>query len=335
MLNMHTPKEILLETLKPDGKPERLLEQFEAFSVVMNDPCQRYTRGMREKGKTVKDRWGTTIVWPADQHAAMPHVTADNKVLPDVTRWREYIHVPDLVANCTDWTDCVHDAEEIRKKGDTMVLGFMGTGVFEECHHLMGFEDTLSNLLIEPEAMHELIDVIGEFRLTYAKLLVDNLKPDCILSHDDWGNKTNLFMHPDVWREFFKPQYVKIYGYMKDHGVLVMHHADSYCEQIVEDMVDIGIDIWQGVLNTNNIPKIQRELNGKMTLMGGIDSWIDRRESEEPEIRAEVRRAMNEYAPGGHYIPCITYGGPGTIFPHVDPIITDEIRKYNKEHYNA
>ena len=52
----------------------------------------------------------------------------------------------------------------------------------------------------------------------------------------------------------------------------------------------------------------------------------------EEEIRKEVRRACEEYAPHGHFIPCITYGGPGCLFPHVDSIIDDEIEKYNKEH---
>ena len=46
-------------------------------------------------------------------------------------------------------------------------------------------------------------------------------------------------------------------------------------------------------------------------------------------IRGYVSRALNEYCPGGHFIPSITYGLAGTIFPHVDPIINDEIRKYN------
>ena len=56
-------------------------------------------------------------------------------------------------------------------------------------------------------------------------------------------------------------------------------------------------------------------------------------DSTEEEIRKEVRRACEEYAPNGHFIPCITYGGPGCLFPHVDSIIDDEIEKYNKEVY--
>lgn len=52
-----------------------------------------------------------------------------------------------------------------------------------------------------------------------------------------------------------------------------------------------------------------------MTLMGGIDaSIVDRVDSTEEEIRKEVRRACEEYAPHGHFIPCITYGGPGCLF---------------------
>ena len=116
--------------------------------------------------------------------------------------------------------------------------------------------------------------------------------------------------------------------------MIIMHHSDSFCEPIIEDMVDLGIDIWQGALPQNDIVKLQKQLDGRMVLMGGIDAAIvDRADSTEEEIRAEVRRACETYAPGGHYIPCITYGGPGCLFPHVDPIINDEIEKYNKETY--
>lgn len=120
---------------------------------------------------------------------------------------------------------------------------------------------------------------------------------------------------------------------MRENGVIAIHHSDSFCEPIVEDMVDVGIDIWQGVLPTNNIPKLQEQLQGRMILMGGIDSGIDRIDATEEEIRKEVRRACNEYGKGGGIIPSYTYGDPGTIFPHVCPIIEDEIDKYNLETY--
>ena len=331
---MLTQKQNLLETLKKDGKPDRLVNQFKPFVHIAVDPVVRYTRGNRARGTVSKDVWGTTFNWPADQYAGMPHVTDDDKVLPDITNWRDYVKVPDLVANCTDWADALAAAGDVNRD-EQLVMGFMGTGCFEQMHYLMGFEDTLMNMLIEPEYLDELAEVIGEYRFTYAKLLVDNLKPDLILSHDDWGSKSNLFMNPESWRRFFKPYYSKIYGYMRDHGVIVMHHADSYLEPIANELIDIGVDIWQGVLPSNNIQKIRKETNGQIALMGGIDSVVDRADAGEAEIRAEVRRACSEYGPGGHFIPCLTYGGAGSIYPHVDPIVADEIDKYNMEVYGV
>ena len=82
--------------------------------------------------------------------------------------------------------------------------------------------------------------------------------PDVILSHDDWGSKNSLFMNPDTWREFFKEHYRRIYGYMKENGVLP----------------------------SNDILAMQKRLDGKMMLMGGIDAAIvDRADSTEKEIR--------------------------------------------------
>jgi len=332
---MLTAKANFLETLKKDGKPDRLVNQYQPFVPVMIDPCGKFTRGNRVKGLTTKDRWGTEIAWPEDQFAAMPHVTRENQVLKDITHWRDYVNVPDIVGACSDpelWKEAQEAAAAV-DRNEKLVLGFMGTGVFEQMHYLMGFEDTLMNLLEEPEDMLELAEVIGEYRFQYAKLLVDNLKPDIILSHDDWGSKTNLFMSPDTWREIIKPQYVKMYSYMKEHGVLIMHHADSYLEPIVEDMVELGVDIWQGTLPTNNIAKITEKLDGRMALMGGIDSWIDRADATEEEIRKETRRVCEEYGTLGHFVPSLTYGLSGSIFPHVDPIVADEIDRYNKEKF--
>lgn len=330
---MLTAKQNFLETIKKDGHPDRLVNAYEPFATIMIDPVQKFTRGNRQKGKTTKDRWGTEIAWPETQMFAMPHVTEENKVCPDVTEWQKYVKVPDLVANCSDpalWEPAKEAAAKVNRE-EQLVMSFMGTGVFEELHHLMGFEDTLMNLLLEPEAMTELAEAIGEYRFQYTKLLVDNLKPDVIISHDDWGSKNNLFMSPEVWREIIKPQYVRMYQYMKDHGVIILHHADSFCEPIVEDMVELGIDVWQGVLPTNDIVKLQKQLDGRMTLMGGVDSVVDRAEATEEEIRAEVRRVCETYGPGKHFIPSLTYGLAGALFKHVDPILYDEIEAYNKK----
>ena len=136
-------------------------------------------------------------------------------------------------------------------------------------------------------------------------------------------------MSPEMWREFFKEPYRKFYGYIRERGCIALHHADSYLAPIVEDMAEIGIQVWQGVLPENDIPALQQRLKGSMVLMGGIGAAIDRPDSTEEEIRQYVRQTLETCCPGGHFIPSITYGLNGTIFKHVDPIIDSEIVAYN------
>jgi hypothetical protein len=330
---MMTPRQNLLETIKKGGHPECLPNSYTAFKTIAGDAVFKYIRGNRIRGTNSIDKWGTQILFPADAPAAVPYVTAENQVIRQIENWREYVKVPDLVANCSQgWEDSQKMHSQIDRE-NYLSMVVMGTGIFEQLHMLMTFEDTLINFLTEPDAMHELIDVITQYRLTYMKLIVEHLHPDVICSHDDWGSKSSMFMSPETWREFFKEPYRKLYTYLHENGVIVMHHGDSYMEPVAVDMADIGVDIWQGVLPTNDIVSISKRLDGRMALMGGIDSVIDRADASEDEIRAETRRACNEYGGLDNFIPSMTYGGAGTIYEHVEGIIIDEIAKYNTEHF--
>ena len=327
-----TAKEIFLELLKPDGRPERQLVQYEALQMALGDPIGRYLHEGRMPGATITDRWGTVIEWPADAPGSMPLVTEENKVIKDITRWRDHVHAPDFIPHSSDPAAWESFRAKVRERAgdERLVAGFMGTGIFEQCHFLMPFQDVLTNLYDHPGEMHELIEYITEYRLAYVKHLIENLKPDVIFSHDDWGTKDALFMKPDMWREFFKEPYRRFYGYIREQGVIAIHHADSYLAPIVEDMAEIGIQVWQGVLPENNIPELQQRLAGRMVLMGGIGAAIDREDAGEEEVRSYVRDALHRYCPGGHFIPSITYGIAGTVYKHVDPWIDDEIKKYNE-----
>ena len=332
---MLTKRQNFLETIKKDGKPDRVVKQFEGTAFTPGDPVNFYVRGERVPGMAPKkDRWGTTIMWPADSPAAMPHVTEELKVIKDVTSWREFVKVPDLIANCTEkslWEPYLELAASV-DRSENLLMMFAPTGIFERLHFLMGFEDMFINFMTEPEAMEDLCAAVGEHWYTAFKLMVENVHPDIILAHDDWGSKQNLFIQPDLWRDMIKKNYEKPYGYLHDNGVIIMHHADSFLEPIVEDMIDLHIDIWQGVLPQNDVPKLLEQIDGRMTLMGGIDAAIvDRPDSTEAEIRTETRRVLETYCAGGRFIPSITYGGPGTIYPHADKFINDEIDRYNKE----
>ncbi len=324
-----TSGELFRETVRRDGRPERVLRQYEGLSFVFGDPISRFLNGGMKRGTSFVNRWGVTIDYPEDAPGPMPHITEETKVLKDITKWREQVRIPDI-SRCADadWSAAAARAEEIRKEGNLACV-LMGTGIFEQLHYLMGFEDTLANLYEHPDEMHELIDRIYDFRMEYLMMLIEKIHPDAVLSHDDWGTKDALFMKTDMWRDYFKEKYRGFYGYMRSKGVIPIHHADSYCAPIVEDMVEIGIQVWQGALPENDIPRLLRQLDGRMVLMGGIGASVDRADATEEEVRKYVRDTLNDCARYGHFILCITYGLPGAVYRQIDPWIDSEIDRYN------
>lgn len=112
--------------------------------------------------------------------------------------------------------------------------------------------------------------------------------------------------------------------------MIYMHHADCICQPLVTDMVEIGIDIWQGVIAQNDIVEIQRVTEGKLAMVGGIDGpKIDVENITEEQIRAEVRRAVDTYCPAGRFYPAIPNGW--CFLEWNDKIEKDELKKYGRE----
>ena len=55
---MLNARELFLETIKPDGKPDRLLKQYEGTIFMPGDPVNVFVRGNRSPGMPPhKDLW--------------------------------------------------------------------------------------------------------------------------------------------------------------------------------------------------------------------------------------------------------------------------------------
>jgi hypothetical protein len=152
----------------------------------------------------------------------MPHVTEETKVIRDITSWREFTKVPDLLANCSDqqlWIPYLERMAQIDRENN-LVMAFAPTGLFERLHFLMGFEDTFVNLMTDPEAMADLCRRrrIPQYGM---KLMADIAHPDIILSHDDWGQQDKPVHEPGCLARVHKPNYFKAYGYLKSKASLI------------------------------------------------------------------------------------------------------------------
>lgn len=112
-----------------------------------------------------------------------------------------------------------------------------------------------------------------------------------------------------MFAEFFLEPYQRIYRYWRERGVqLIVHHSDSYAATLVPAMIEMGVDVWQGVLKSSDIPSLVKEHGGKMAFMGGIDnSIVDVRGWTEELVEREVGEMCASCGPL-YFVPCWTVG---------------------------
>lgn len=280
-----------------------------------------------QTGEDYKDPWGVTWRFNPGAPGPHPHITDENKVIKDIEKWEEQLTVPGF--DGLDFCPAIQVAETTNRK--EKFVGFMfGGGLFERTHFLMGMEDALVNYLEYPDEMAALLRKIADYKIAYIRLMAEKVHPDIIFYHDDWGSKQNVFLPPTVWRELIKPLQTEIASVIHECGMIYMHHADCICQPIVKDMVELGVDIWQGVIAQNDIVKIQEITEGKLAMVGGIDGpAIDIDGISEAAIRKEVRRAIDTYCPGGRFYPGIPNGVCYREWNN--SIFMDELHKYGRQ----
>lgn len=319
-------KENLQETLKKDGHPDRFVKQYEFLHVLMPSP---YYMGDYPfiPGNRGYDQYGVLWEFHEGQMGPMPRNSGDFRVLKDITKWRECVHRPVIPDDPEYWGMLNGIASEGRAAGK-YVCALHTQGLFERLHDLMGMEDSMINFYAEPEELKALIDFITGIELDYAKAMVGNVGINAVLHHDDWGGADSTFMSKDMFDEFLLPAYKKIYGYYKENGVLIVHHNDGFGATLVPSMIEMGIDIWQGVLPVNDIPALLDRYEGQITFMGEIETrYIDLPDWTEEKIAVEVEQAVAKVGNRRSFIPCLTAGLGVSQFPGVYDAVDTQIDK--------
>ena len=228
--------------------------------------------------------------------AAVPDVRCT--VMDDVTEWREKVKIPDPAA--FDWK-AAYEMEcrmigAPRRDQEVVAFGF-GNGVFERLAALMGFEDALIAMAMEPEETNALFEAITDYKVKALDYIIDAYHPDTIVYYDDVATERNLFMSPETFRTLIKPHHKRFAQECIKRGVMPIYHCCGHAEVIVEDMIDCGWVSWSSVQVSNDICKLIETYGDRFSFEGGYDSnGAPAREDATNElIDAEIRRCLETY----------------------------------------
>jgi len=331
---MLTAKQNMQETIR-GGSPDRFVNQYEAIRLLFH-PFLMFSNPLLNKGDPdVVNAWGVTNSFPENVPGAFPVHTPDKIVVKDIENWKDYVKAPKLQFTDEQWGIAKAMYDEIDGT-QSYKATFVAPGLFEQTHHLCEITRALEYYITDPDEMKDLIKYLTDWELELAEGICKHLKPDAIFHHDDWGSELSTFLSPNMFADYFVEPYKQIYRYYHDHGVeLVIHHADSYAATLVPYMIEMGIDIWQGPMESNNLPELIKKYGDKITFMGGIDNKsVDFTGWTQEHVRNKVREVCDACG-NKYFIPCITQGGPGSLYEGTYMAITEEIDNYSVEKFGV
>ena len=274
---------------------------------------------------TANDWFGQS--WTFEPGIGAPNPTPGVHLVPDITLWRDFMKFPDL--SKLDWEghSSADTASWDRENRLTLINDVFGP--WERMFSVMEFQDALCALMEEPEACYDFFGAIADHKIRLYEYIIKYYRPDIICMHDDYGHGKGMFMSPEVWRELIKPHLQRIIDMVASYGVIYEHHCCGYFAPILGEIADMGCAATNLVHKSNHPAELKKELGHKMCMIGAFDTqYLDAPSTAEEEMRASVRKTLDEMAPGGSYITLCGLKTKGR-----NEIVTDEIRRYSGNFY--
>ena len=205
-------------------------------------------------------------------------------------------------------------------------------GVFETSNGVLGIENSLMLLAMEPEKTHALYEKIAQWAAAYAQNCLD-VGIDIVHISDDWGENERMMMRPEQWREHIYPTESITVQAARAAGGMVSVHCDGYFYDVLEDLVEMGVQCVHPVQQSAgmDVPKFKREFAGRLALYGGLDIRHTLPRGTLQELEDEVRDLFRTMKPGGGFVFCTAHTvQPDTTLDRVELAyrVADEESKY-------
>jgi len=168
------------------------------------------------------------------------------------------------------------------------LMGRVYSTLFERYRFLRGYEASLIDPYVDRERFRELLGRIAQFQSVMVSQWLER-KADVISFGDDYGMQDRLFMAPEVWRREYKPLLAELFGQAKAGGAKVYLHADGNIEEILDDLVEIGLDMLNPVQKyAMDVERIGRRYGGRLCFHAGVNHQVTMPQGTPQQVREEA-----------------------------------------------
>ncbi len=204
---------------------------------------------------------------------------------------------------------------------DYAIIAEIGNSIFEQAWYLRGLENIFNDMYFNKKLLHALLRKITDINLEKTKRFLDIAAPfiQAYSVGDDLATQNGLLISIPMYREFVKPYQAETYAYIKKRtNAKIVYHSCGSVRQLIPELIEIGVDAINPVqVSAKNMDThdLKREFGKEISFWGAIDTQRVLPYGTEKEIAEEVKKRIDDLAPGGGYILAAVH----SIQPDVSP----------------
>lgn len=253
--------------------------------------------------KMIQDEWGI-VRYKIDKTIGEPKVhpladisLVDSFEVPDFSDARRYIMLDTAV----------------KENSDKYILGMFPGFLFLHMLALFGFENLMIELMMNRDKVERVADLLTEKNITVVKEMAKR-NVDGIIAIEDLGVQDRLIISPQMWREIFKPRYKKIIDELHKNGMHFFIHSCGYIIELIEDMIEIGVDVIQIDQQLNmGIDKLTEKYAGRVCFFCPVDIQTVLINGTKEEIEQETKKLIRAFGAANGGFIAKTYPQPEDI----------------------
>ena len=175
-------------------------------------------------------------------------------------------------------------------------------GVYGFARSMMGDINLAYAFYDDPELVHDIMDSYTDMAIAIWSKMAKDIDFDIIECWEDMASRNGALISPATFREFMKPNYLKIASFAKEHGInIILVDSDGYIENLTELMLESGVTALYPyeVQAGNDVGRVLDRFPS-LGVIGGLDKNVMAKGKK--EIDREIERAR-ELIRKGRYIP--------------------------------
>ena len=188
---------------------------------------------------------------------------------------------------------------------------------FDIARYMRRMENFLADVACEQERVKALVDRIADILEVEIHRMAD-AGVDGVQSGEDWGTQDRLLVHPDSFRQIFKPCFQQLCGAAHSRDLSVWFHSCGHVTEVLEDWAEAGIDLCQfDQPELHGIDYLAEHFGGRMHFWCPVDIQATLQTGDPAAVEAAAREYIEKLACFGGGFVAGYYGSNEAI--GVDP----------------